>query len=52
MPIEIRELVIRVQVLDSSVKNLQTQKRTLNEKEIIERCVERILRKLNKKAER
>ena len=53
MPIEIRELVIRTHVTDEpGAKRTQAKDMKINEKEIIERCVEKILRRLNKKAER
>ncbi len=53
MPIEIRELVIRTHVVDESgVKRTQSKDTKVNDKEIIERCVEKILRRLNKKSER
>lgn len=48
MPIEIRELIIRTQITDSRQASGTTPLR-LNEKEIIERCVEKVLRKLSKK---
>lgn len=53
MPIEIRELVIRTHITDEpGVKRTQSKDIKINEKEIIERCVEKVLRRLNKKGER
>lgn len=48
MPIEIRELIIRTQITDSRHASGTTPPR-VNEREIIERCVEKVLRKLSKK---
>jgi hypothetical protein len=48
MPIEIRELIIRTQITDSRPAGSTAPSRA-NEKEIIERCVEKVLRKLSKK---
>ena len=54
MPIEIRELIIRTHITDEGLpsKKLVGNLQSYNEREIIERCVEKVLRKLNKKGER
>ncbi|NOS91598.1 MAG: hypothetical protein HOP30_06725 [Cyclobacteriaceae bacterium] len=54
MPIEIRELIIRTHVTDDDHfrKKRETPVAKWNEKEIIERCVEKVLRKLDRKKER
>ena len=53
MPIEIRELIIRTHISDEDrVAKKSTGSRSYNEREIIERCIEKILRRLNKKGER
>jgi Family of unknown function (DUF5908) len=54
MPIEIRELIIRTHVTDEDMARKKKEKPALqwNEKEIIERCVEKVMRKLERKKER
>jgi hypothetical protein len=54
MPIEIRELIIRTQVTDegAAAGKSADNARSYSQKEIIERCVEKILRILHKKTER
>lgn len=53
MPIEIREMVIRTQIVEEDrLKKISHTQRPVNEKEIIDRCVEKILKKLNKKMQR
>lgn len=54
MPIEIRELIIRTHVTDEDMarKKKDTPSIRWNEKEIIERCVEKVMRKLDRKKER
>lgn len=54
MPIDIRELIIRTHILDEGNPKKKNSENTvsLNEKEIVDRCVEKVLRKLSKKTER
>jgi hypothetical protein len=54
MPIEIRELIIRTHVTDEDLAQKKREVPSLkwNEKEIIERCVEKVMRKLDRKKER
>jgi hypothetical protein len=54
MPIEIRELIIRTHVTDEDLARKKKETRSVkwNEKEIIERCVEKVMRKLDRKTER
>jgi hypothetical protein len=53
MPIEIRELVIRMQVVDDRIHNKQRKKQpTLDEHQIVERCVEKVVKIMKKKIER
>jgi hypothetical protein len=54
MPIEIRELIIRTHVTDDHHTRQKKEGTAVrwNEKEIIERCVEKVMRQLNRKKER
>ncbi|MFZ6010892.1 MAG: DUF5908 family protein [Bacteroidota bacterium] len=55
MAIEIRELVIRTNIVDDtkmSASRPENGNSSLDERLIIERCVEKVLRKLGKKRER
>lgn len=53
MPIEIRELVIRTHITEERSKG-HTEKTQphINEREIIDRCMESIFKKLYRKSER
>jgi hypothetical protein len=53
MPIEIRELVIRTHVVDDRTQDKRKKKQTtLDEHQIVERCVEKVVKIMNKKMER
>lgn len=54
MPIEIRELIIRTTITTdgSPVKRHPELVRQYNEKDMVDRCVEKVIRMLNKKIER
>lgn len=55
MAIEIRELIIRTNIVDDSrigAGRMQTDSKQPDEKVIVDRCVEKVLRKLNKRKDR
>lgn len=53
MPVEIRELIIRTHISDGSPSGKAEQAtRQFDERAFIEKCVEKVLRKLNKSKER
>lgn len=53
MPIEIRELVIRTSIIHEKGKDRGDKNQApVNEREIIDKCVDKILKKLYKKPER
>jgi hypothetical protein len=55
MAIEIRELIIRTNIVDDSRiggGRMQTDSKHPDEKVIIDRCVEKVLRKLSKRKDR
>jgi hypothetical protein len=53
MPIEIRELVIRTQITDDRTRDKRSKKQpVLDERQIVERCVEKLMKIMSKKMER
>jgi hypothetical protein len=54
MPIEIRELVIKVNIIedDKPADGLENQNLTDLKRQIIKECTERVIAKLEKKSER
>lgn len=56
MPLEIRELIIRTQIISDETQNAlasqQLHSEAVDTKEIVDQCVEKILKVLKKKMER
>lgn len=53
MPIEIRELIIRTQIVSEGLREKHDQKPHLpREKSLVEQCVQKVLRELRKKNQR
>ena len=54
MPIEIRELIIRTTIIsnDAMKTRSHTVEPLINEKQLVDRCVEKVIKLLKKKNER